>query len=204
MSSKVRWRTPFNHRWHHESRCCNVSHCLLVCSTRFLNTFQIKCFTVNTVKDTHWSDTILTGLIKWITVIRTTGLHCCGPAEVHPVMVTAFPWRCCSGTSHDAWNLEVGHLQLSRSPSHSWNGGWVYWWGFSVVTFGHTKSNRAALICVYITSLTTRSRAEFPGMDCLNWDQPVTTPAPSPLKQEDVAIVRLMFHVNGVVLFAFM
>lgn len=91
MSSKVRWRTPFNHRWHHESRCCNVSHCLLVCSTRFLNTFQIKCFTVNTVKGTHWSDTMLTGLIKWITVIRTTGLHCCGPAEVHPVMVTAFP-----------------------------------------------------------------------------------------------------------------
>lgn len=112
-------------------------------------------------------------------------------------------WRCCSGTSHDAWNLEVGHLQLSRSPSHSWNRGWVYWWGFSVVTFGHTKSNRAALICVYITSLTTQSRAEFPGMDSLNWDQPVTTPA-SPLKQEDVAIVRLTFYVNGVVLFAFM
>lgn len=203
MSSKVRWRTPFNHRWHHESRCCNVSHCLLVCSTRFLNTFQIKCFTVNTVKDTHWSDTMLTGLIKWITVIRTTGLHCCGPAEVHPVMVTALPEDAVLArpTMPEIWRF--GHLQLSRSPSHSWNGGWVYWWGFSVVTFGHTKSNRAALICVYITSLTTQSRAEFPGMDSLNWDQPVTTPA-SPLKQEDVAIVRLTFYVNGVVLFAFM
>lgn len=67
----------------------------------------------------------------------------------------------------------------------SWNRGWVYWWGFSIVTFSHTKSNRAALICVYITSLTTQSRAEFPGMDSLIWDQPVTTP--------DVAIVRFMF-----------
>lgn len=175
MSSKVRWRTPFNHRWHHESRCCNVSHCLLVCSTRFLNTFQIKCFTVNTVKDTHWSDTMLTGLIKWITVIRTTGLHCCGPAEVHPVMVTALPEDAVLArpTMPEIWRLDT-----FSSHVHSWNRGWVYWWGFSVVTFGHTKSNRAALICVYITSLTTQSRAEFPGMDSLIWDQPVTTPPP--------------------------